>query len=74
MSTICLHQTTRLTPEQYVSGLTDFGPGRSKLFGNSAEPISKYITKALPRLTSRKARAGSGNDYTMTGPNPTASP
>lgn len=26
-----------LTPEQYVSGLTDFGPGRSKLFGNSAD-------------------------------------
>ncbi|MCC8967413.1 hypothetical protein H8A95_35110 [Bradyrhizobium sp. Pear76] len=36
MSTIHLHRTTRLTPEQYVSGLTDFGPGRSKLFGNSA--------------------------------------
>ena len=31
------HQTTTLTPEQYVAGLTDFGPGRSKLFGNSAD-------------------------------------
>ena len=31
------HQTTNLTPEQYVAGLTDFGPGRSKLFGNSAD-------------------------------------
>ena len=30
MSTIRLHQTTTLTPEQYVAGLTDFGPGRSK--------------------------------------------
>ena len=37
MATIHLHQTTRLTPEQYVAGLTDFGPGRSKLFGNSAD-------------------------------------
>ena len=37
MSTIHLHQTTTLTPEQYVAGLTDFGPGRSKLFGNSAD-------------------------------------
>jgi hypothetical protein len=36
MSTIHLHQTTTLTPEQYIAGLTDFGPGRSKLFGNSA--------------------------------------
>ena len=26
-----------MTPEQYVAGLTDFGPGRSKLFGNSAD-------------------------------------
>ena len=37
MSTIHLHQTTTLTPEQYLAGLTDFGPGRSKLFGNSAD-------------------------------------
>jgi hypothetical protein len=37
MSTIHLHRTTSLTPEQYVAGLTDFGPGRSKLFGNSAD-------------------------------------
>jgi hypothetical protein len=29
MSTIQLHQTTTLTPEQYIGGLTDFGPGRS---------------------------------------------
>ena len=34
MSTIHLHRTTTSTPEQYVAGLTDFGPGRSKLFGN----------------------------------------
>jgi len=34
---IHFHQTTTLTPEQYVAGLTDFGPGRSKLFGNSAD-------------------------------------
>jgi hypothetical protein len=36
MSTIHLHQTTTLTPDQYIAGLTDFGPDRSKLFGNSA--------------------------------------
>lgn len=41
MSTIHLHQTTNLTPEQYVAGLTDFGPGRSKLFGNSADEYLK---------------------------------
>jgi len=31
------HRTTTLTPEQYIAGLTDFGPGRSQLFGNSAD-------------------------------------
>jgi hypothetical protein len=41
MSSIYLHQTTTLTPEQYVAGLTDFGPGRSKLFGNSADDYLK---------------------------------
>ena len=37
MSTIHLHQTTNLTPEQYIAGLTDFGPGRARLFPNSAD-------------------------------------
>jgi hypothetical protein len=41
MSTLHFHQTTTLTPEQYVAGLTDFGPGRSKLFGNSADEYMK---------------------------------
>ena len=34
---IHFHQTTTLTPEQFIAGLTNFGPGRSKLFGNSAD-------------------------------------
>ena len=38
---IHFHQATTLTPEQYVAGLTDFGPGRSKLFGNSADEYLK---------------------------------
>lgn len=37
MSTINLHQTTTATPEQLVAALIDFGPGRSKLFGNSSD-------------------------------------
>ena len=41
MSTIHLHQTTPSTPEQYIAGLTDFGPGRSKLSGNSADEYLK---------------------------------
>ena len=41
MPTIHFHQTTTLTPEQYIAGLTDFGLGRSKLFGNSADEYLK---------------------------------
>ena len=35
------HTTTTLTPGQFVAALTDFGPGRSKLFGNSADQYLK---------------------------------
>jgi hypothetical protein len=45
MSTIRLHQTTTTTPEQYVAGLTDFGPGRSKLFSNSADEYLRVHDK-----------------------------
>ena len=37
MATIHLHQTTTATPEQFVAGLTDFGPGRKELFPYSAD-------------------------------------
>jgi hypothetical protein len=40
MSTLHYHETTTATPEQFVAGLTDFGPGREELFGNSAD---KYL-------------------------------
>jgi hypothetical protein len=41
MSTIYLYQRTTLTPAQYVQGLTDFGPNRSDIFGNSADEYLK---------------------------------
>lgn len=41
MATIHLHQTTSLTPRQYIAGLTDFGPGRSALFGKSSDDYLK---------------------------------
>ena len=41
MATIHLHKTTTSTPEQFIAGLTDFGPGRSKLFGTSADGYLK---------------------------------
>jgi hypothetical protein len=37
MPTIRFTATTTSTPEQFVAGLTDFGPGRQKLFANSSD-------------------------------------
>jgi hypothetical protein len=41
MSRIHFQQTTTSTPEQFVAGLTDFGPGRSKVFARSADSYLK---------------------------------
>src|SRR6201993_3375477 len=41
MSTIRFRQPTTATPDQFIAGLTDFGPGRSKLFPNSADAYLK---------------------------------
>jgi hypothetical protein len=41
MSTIHMTQTTTATPEQFVAALTDFGPGRAELFGNSTDEYLK---------------------------------
>jgi hypothetical protein len=50
---IHLHQTTTLTPEQFVAGLTDFGPGRSKLFAYSADEYLKvhYLGRSEADVT-----------------------
>jgi hypothetical protein len=40
MPTLHFKETTTSTPEQFVAGLTDFGPGRSELFPNSDD---KYL-------------------------------
>ena len=57
MPTIHLHQTTNLTPEQYIAGLTDFGPGRVKLFPNSAD---EYLTVHQQSRTEADVTEGSG--------------
>ena len=46
MSTIHLHQSTTSTPEQFIAGLTDFGPGRSKIFPNSADGYLKVHSQS----------------------------
>jgi hypothetical protein len=37
MPTFHFQKTTTSTPEQFIAGLTDFGPGRAELFENSAD-------------------------------------
>lgn len=41
MSTIHMHATTNATPEQFLAALIDFGPNRSKIWGNSADGYLK---------------------------------
>jgi hypothetical protein len=57
MTLIHFHQTTTLTPEQYIAGLTDFGLGRSKLFGNSAD---EYLRVHRLGRTDADVTEGSG--------------
>jgi hypothetical protein len=45
MSTIHFKQTTTSTPEQFIAGLTDFGPGRAQLFGNSTDEYLKVHSR-----------------------------
>jgi len=45
MSTLHFHQTTTSTPEQFLAALVDFGPGRSKIFGNSADDYLKVHSR-----------------------------
>ena len=41
MATLHFTPNTTSTPEQFLAALTDFGPGRSEIFGNSADDYLK---------------------------------
>jgi hypothetical protein len=58
MATIHLHQTTTATPEQFVDALTDFGPGRSELFGNSTDEYMKVHSRGLLRADVTEGSGG----------------
>jgi hypothetical protein len=51
LTTIKLHANTSATPEQFTAGLTDFGPGRAELFGNSADGFMQIHDRGKPRPT-----------------------
>jgi hypothetical protein len=58
MATVHLHQTTTATPEQFVSAITDFGPGRSKLFPNSADGYLKVHDQGPSQADVTEGSAG----------------
>ena len=73
MSTIHFHQTTTSTPEQFVAGLTDFGPGRSKLFPNSADGYLKVHHLGPADADVTEGSGGIWERLITTGPIPTTS-
>ena len=58
MSTIRFRYTTTSTPEQFVAALTDFGPGRSKLFGNSADEYLQVHDRGSSRADVTEGSGG----------------
>ena len=46
MATLHFHETIAATPEQFIAGLTDFGPGREQLFGNSTGDYLKVHSES----------------------------
>ena len=71
MSTIKMHATTTATPEQYTAALTDFGPGRSEIFGNSADSYLKVHDKQAGRADVTEGSGGVWErlNYDWTDPN-----
>jgi hypothetical protein len=57
MPTLHFKETTTATPEQFVAGLTDFGPGRKELFENSADD---YLEVHSQSATEADVTEGSG--------------
>ena len=58
MTTIHFKDSTTSTPEQFVAGLTDFGPGRSKIFGNSADGYLKVHDRSSHEADVTEGSAG----------------
>jgi hypothetical protein len=58
MATIHLHQTTTATPEEVLAALTDFGPGRSKIFPNSADGYLKVYDEGSTQADVTEGSSG----------------
>jgi hypothetical protein len=58
MAVIRMHEVTTLTPEQFVAGVTDFGPGRQEIFPNSADGDLKVHSQGPGRADVTEGRSG----------------
>ena len=73
MSVIHFHASTTSTPEQFIAGLTDFGPGRSKIFKNSADSYLMVHNKGPHEADVTEGSGGIWKDCSTTGPIPATS-
>jgi len=58
MSVLHFHAATTSTPEQFIAGLTDFGPGREKVFPNSADSYLVVHSKAASQADVTEGSGG----------------
>ena len=58
MSRIHIKQTSTLAPEQFIAGLIDFGPDRSKLFPNSVDEYLKVHDEGPDQADVTEGSAG----------------
>lgn len=58
MTTLHLHANTSATPEDFIAALTDFGPGRVELFGNSADTYLKVHSQGPQQADVTEGSAG----------------
>ena len=77
MATVHYTQSTTTTPERFIAGLTDFGPGRDKLFGHSADSYLRVHGLGTHEANVTEGSGGGalhtlGNACTTTGRTPTA--
>jgi hypothetical protein len=58
MSVLHFHAVTTSTPEEFVAGLTDFGPSRSKIFARSADSYLTVHSKSAGRADVTEGSGG----------------
>jgi len=71
MSTVHFTRNTTSTPEQFVAGLTDFGPGRSEIFPNSADEYLHVHSKGVHHADVTEGSGGTWERLSYDWSNPT---